>query len=179
MSLPVGRHVLGPGTATILVRTYREGVAAHAGHDLIIELTRWEATVQFTAAGSGSTIELSADPRSLEVREGVHGLKPLSDRDRAEIAKTIDAKVLRGAPIAFRSSSVEPAGDDGRLTVTGQLELAGRSGPLAFELQAAPDGRVEATATVTQTAWGITPHSALMGTLKVRDAVDVTYTSGG
>ena len=115
----------GPDTGRLLVKTYREGVAAKVGHDLVIEVTRWEATVDLDA----STVELTADARSLEVREGVRGVKPLTDKDRREIAKTIDDKVLRGQPIAFRSSTVRSSDRDGPLVVEGELTMAGDDAP--------------------------------------------------
>jgi len=46
MALPTGTHTLGPDDASLQVKTYREGVAAKAGHDLIIDVTRWDATVE-------------------------------------------------------------------------------------------------------------------------------------
>ena len=36
----------GRDNASLQVRTYREGVAAKAGHDPIIDVTRWDATVE-------------------------------------------------------------------------------------------------------------------------------------
>jgi hypothetical protein len=51
--LPTGAYTLGPDRASLHVRTYREGMAAKAGHDLVIEVTRWDATV-----------EIAADPRA-------------------------------------------------------------------------------------------------------------------
>jgi hypothetical protein len=84
-------------------------MAAKAGHDLVIQVTRWEATVAIAADPASSTIQLSADQRSLHVREGVRGLKPLTNKDRSEIAKNIDDKVLHGQPISFRSSAVRLA----------------------------------------------------------------------
>src|ERR671929_1242535 len=113
MALPAATHRLGPNNASLQVRTYREGVAAKAGHDLIIDVARWDATVEVAGDPAGWTIELNADPRSLEVREGVGGVKPLTDKDRLEIRKNIDEKILGGHPIGFRSSGVRPA-DDGR-----------------------------------------------------------------
>jgi polyisoprenoid-binding protein YceI len=170
---PIGRHTLGPANATIHVKTYRQGVASRAGHDLVIEVTRWEATLSIDTDWSDAAIELTADPRSLEVREGLHGVKPLTDKDRAEIRKNIDEKVLRGAPIKFRSSRLEPLDDGSRVKVTGDLEMAGATRPIAFELGVAADGTLDATAALTQSAWGIKPYSALMGALKVRDELDV------
>ena len=69
------------------------------------------------------------------MREGLHGVKPLTDKDRADIRKTIGEKILRGQPIVFRSTAVEPG--DGALTVRGELELAGTTRPAGFELTAA------------------------------------------
>src|SRR3954454_21084333 len=134
MALPPGTHRLGPGNASLQVRTYREGVAAKAGHDLIIDVTRWEATVEVAEESGGSPIELTADPRSLEVREGLRGVKPLTDKDRLEIRRNIEAKVLSGHPIRFRSNSVLLVDDGGRLTVEGELSMAGRARPLIAHL---------------------------------------------
>ncbi len=39
VSLRAGIHELGPDTASLVVKTYREGLAAKAGHDLIIDVT--------------------------------------------------------------------------------------------------------------------------------------------
>jgi polyisoprenoid-binding protein YceI len=153
------------------VRTYREGVAQKVGHDLIIDVEQWEATAEVDEDGTLSAVELNADPRSLQVREGLHGVKPLTDKDRADIRKTIDEKALRGQPIAFRSTAVELAG--GALTVRGELDLAGTTRPATFALNAATDGRVGGTLPVTQSEWGIKPYRGLMGALKVRDTIDV------
>ena len=103
------------------VRTYREGVAQKVGHDLIIDVEQWQATVEVAEDGSLSAVVLDADAHSLKVREGRNGLKPLSDRDRAEILKNIDQKILHGQQITFRSTAIER--DDGRLTVSGELTV--------------------------------------------------------
>jgi polyisoprenoid-binding protein YceI len=135
----------------------------------VIEVTRWEATVDLDA----STVELTADARSLEVREGVRGVKPLTDKDRRDIAKTIDDKVLRGQPIAFRASTVRSSDEDGPLVVEGELTIAGTTRPVAARLDVDADGRVSGTIPLAQTDWGITPYRGLMGALKVRDEVEI------
>jgi hypothetical protein len=131
----------GPDNASLHVHTYREGVAAKVGHDLIIEVTRWEATVD-----EGS-IELTADPGSLEVREGHRGVKPLTDKDRREIRKNIDA-------------------------VAGELTMAGATRPVSVRLETT-GGRIRATIPLVQSEWGIKPYRGLMGALKVRDDVEI------
>jgi hypothetical protein len=171
MAFRAGTHTVGPDSGSLQVRTYREGLAQKAGHDLILDVGRWQATAEVRDDGALCDVQLTTDPRSLRVREGLHGVKPLAEKDRTEIRETIDEKILRGQPIAFRSRAVEPA--NGRLTVRGELVLAGTTRPASFELDAAADGRVTGTLRVTQTEWGIKPYRGLMGALKVRDEVEI------
>jgi len=171
VALRYGSHTIGRADGTLQVRTYREGVAQKIGHDLILDVGQWQATVEVGEDGVPSALGLEADGRSLEVREGLHGAKALSDKDRADIRKSIDEKVLRGERIAFRSSSVERK--DGRLVVHGELTLAGTTRPAEFELALAANGDLTGTLSVTQSEWGIKPYRAFMGALKVRDDVEV------
>jgi hypothetical protein len=164
-----GSHRIGPDHGSLVVKTYREGVAAKAGHDLVIDVTRWQATID-TVAG---TLELTADPRSLAVREGVGGVKPLTDRDRSEILRNIDDKVLGAQPIEFRSSSVRMPDGEGQIAVEGELTMAGNTRPVSARLDIGSDGRVAGTITLAQSAWGIKPYRGLMGALKVRDEVEI------
>jgi len=171
---PAGTFHLGPENASLQVNTYREGAGAKVGHDLVIDVTRWEATIELAADPAGSSIRLTVDPLSLEVREGRRGFKPLTGKDRAEIAKTIDAKVVGGSPISFTSRSVRGgAGAGSPLVVEGDLSLAGQTRPITAELAMTDDGHVTGTIPVTQTTWGIKPYRGLMGALKVRDDVEV------
>jgi polyisoprenoid-binding protein YceI len=167
VSLAPGSHRVGPETGSLVVKTYREGVAAKVGHDLVIEVARWEGTVDI----AGSTIELSADSSSLEVREGLRGVKPLTDKDRVEIRKNIDDK-LRRLPIRFRSSAVRIDGD-GHLVVEGELTMVDVTRPVTAPLRVEADGRVGGTIALAQSDWGIKPYRGLMGALKVRDEVEI------
>ena len=156
----------GPDTGSLEVHTYREGVAAKVGHDLIIEVTEW------AGSDDGGALELTADPRSLVVREGRRGVKPLTDKDRASIRKTIEGEILGTEQIVFRSTSVEEG------AVKGDLTIAGRTQPVEFELRREGD-RVRATVPVVQTRWGIKPYRGLMGALKVRDDVEIVLDAAG
>ena len=150
MAVATGSHKLGPESASLRVKTYREGVAAKVGHDLVIDVTRWEATVDIAADPARSRVELSADSRSMEVREGVRGVKPLTDKDRGEIRRNIDEKVLHGQPISFRSSAVRLVDGDARLVVDGDLTISGSTPPIT------PSSTSTAEA-VAQSSWGIKP----------------------
>jgi YceI-like domain len=170
MALSPGTHQLGPSDGRLEVRTFREGVAQKVGHDLIIDVTGWSATVEVGADGALASIGLEADAGSLQVREGHNGLKPLSDKDRADIRKSIDEKVLLKQPITFRSSAVQNVGG---VTVLGELTIVGTERPASFELQVGDDGHVTGSLPVTQSEFGIKPYKAFMGALKVRDQVDI------
>ena len=101
---------------------------------------------------------------------GSGGISPLGDEEKAGIAQTIDEEVLEGGTIEFRSTRVSER-DDG-LDVEGELDLLGVRRPLAFAL--ALDGEhLTGSAQVKQTDWKIKPYSALFGTLKVLDTVEV------
>jgi polyisoprenoid-binding protein YceI len=172
MPIPPGRYMLGPNDATLTVRTGKAGAASKAGHNLRIEVTSWSSTLDVPDAPEKAEMALTADPRSLRVREGTGGMQALGDDDMASIEQTIDDEVLEGAAIQFRSRTVRP-GPGGALSVEGDLELAGSRHPVAFDITAGEDGRLTGSARIRQTEWGIKPYSALFGTLKVVDEVDV------
>ena len=163
-------RVFGPDNARLTVSTKRTGAASKAGHDLLIEVGSWSATLDRDA---DPALTLTADSRSLRVLEGTGGIQALDDDDRAGISQTIDEEVLKGTPIEFRSTSVELSGDGAPAAVEGELELAGKRHPISFELTAGEDGRLTGRATVKQSDWGMRPYSALFGTLKVADEVEV------
>lgn len=140
------------------------------GHDLVIEVGSWEATL---VVGPESSITLDADGGSLTVIEGTGGAKALSDKDKKSIAKSIDSDILKKAKIEFRSNSVSPSDDGSQLTVAGDLTLVGQTAPVDFTISVADDGQLTGSATVTQTTYKIEPYSALFGALKVLDDVEV------
>ncbi len=131
-------------------------------------MTAWEATLDLEAGSA----ELSADATSLRVEKGTGGMQALGDEDKDNIHRTIDDDVLKRQNVTFHSTSVEPAGE-GRYRVEGELTLVGATQPVTFDLAVADDGTIDARATVTQTRWGVKPFSALFGTLKVLDDVEV------
>lgn len=174
MVLAPGTYKLGPENGALLVRTGRTGAAAKAGHDLVLCVTSWEATLEVGEAPADTRVALTADATSLRVREGTGGIQALGDDDRANIEQTIDDDVLKRQGIAFRSTGVQPAAGGSALNVQGDLTLAGTSRPITFDVAVADDGRLSASAVVQQTGWGMKLYSTLFGTLKVADEVQVT-----
>jgi hypothetical protein len=160
----------GPDNASLTVRTGRTGAAAKAGHDLLIEVCSWEATLDVDAQPA---LVLTADSRSCRVLDGTGGIQALGDDDKSSIVETIEKEVLKGTPIAFRSTAIRRGADGRSLAVEGELELRGKPAPARFELALDGDGRLSGVATVKQTDWGIKPYSTLFGTLKVADEVQI------
>jgi polyisoprenoid-binding protein YceI len=173
VSLPPGTYRLGPADGTLSVRTERTGAAAKAGHNLLLHVTAWDATLTAAEDPAATMLELAADGASLRVIEGTGGMQLLGDDDKADIQKTIDDDVLKRQDILFRSTSVTPAVGGSGLRVEGDLTLRGTTRPLAFDV--AVDGdQVGATAVIKQSDWKIKPYSALFGALKVVDEVEVS-----
>jgi polyisoprenoid-binding protein YceI len=176
VSLQAGTYKLGPDDGTLSVQTGRTGAAAKAGHDLLIHVTAWEATLAVGDDPADTSIELAADAASLRVREGKGGMQSLGDDDKENIHQTIDDDVLKRQAISFRSTGV--TGGDGTLTVEGELTVRGTTRPLTFDLDIGEDGRLSAVAVLKQSDWGMKPYSTLFGALKVADDVRVEIDAG-
>jgi polyisoprenoid-binding protein YceI len=172
MTIEAGTYSVGPNDGALTVRTARRGAIAKAGHDLLIEVGHWGATVELAADPAQSVLELTADSNSLKVLKGTGGIQSLSDKDTAGIEQTIEQEVLKGTAITFRSTSVQPSGE-GRFSVKGDLELAGGNNPVGFDLEIGDDGHLTGSAVVRQSAWGMKPYTAMFGALKVADEVQV------
>lgn len=175
MAIQAGRHPLGTSQGRVTLRTSRDGLVAQAGHDLTIDAARWSGEIVIGEDEVPASLEVKVDLNALVVRDGTGGIKPLTDRDKREITVTA-RKVLsadRYPDAVFTATSFEPgrSGADG--TISGTLELAGRSRPQRLQVSQNGPGRYRATTTVRQTDFGIKPYSAFLGALKVADAVEV------
>lgn len=166
-----GSFRLGPDSGRVVIKTGRAGLAARAGHDLTLELTRWSATVTVPDDGvAGAEVTAELDLGSLSVLEGTGGAKPLSDKDRRDILNTA-GKILRGGTARFTSTRIIPAASGG--AIEGTLTLNGTTKPARLQLVSRGPGQYRGTATVRQTDHGITPYTGFFGTLKLKDEVTV------
>jgi len=173
MTVVAGRHRLGPERGRILVRTFRDGLAAQAGHDLTIEATRWSGELDVNDDLSPAGLDVRVDLGALVVREGSGGVKPLTDRDRREIAVT--ARKVLGAgqhpEAVFAADAFKPVNGGGE--IGGTLTLRGQERPLRLHVGQTGADRYHAEAQVVQSDYGIKPYTAFLGALRVRDAVDI------
>ena len=114
----------GPDNASLHVHTYREGVAAKVGHDLIIEVTRWEATVERRLDRADRRPGLARGPRGASRRQAAHGQGPAGDpqehrrQDAGQLADRVplhERRRRRGrgrADDGGRDAAREPAARD-------------------------------------------------------------------
>ena len=191
MAATSGNFRLGPDTGRVVIKTGRAGLAAKAGHDLTIEVTRWSARVEVPAESDGgqsaATVSAELDLGSLEVREGTGGAMPLTDRDRREIKKQMGG-ILRGGTATFASSRIIPSGSllaPGGTTppnppaaggaIEGTVTLNGTSQPARLQLTDSGSGRYRGSVTLAQTGFGIKPYTGFFGALKLKDEVVVEF----
>jgi hypothetical protein len=172
-----GTFRLGPDNGRVILKTGRAGLAAKAGHDLTIEVTHWSARVEVPdeeVGGVGATtVTAELDLGSLAVREGTGGAKPLTDRDRGEIKKTISG-ILGDGQASFISSRIIRTGASGG-AVEGTLTINGKTQPARLQIWEHGPGQYRGTGTVVQSGYGIKPYIGFFGALKLRDEVEVEF----
>jgi len=172
-----GNFRLGPENGRVVLKTGRQGIAARAGHDLTIEVTRWSAQVDVPDEQAGgvtaATVSAELDLGSLEIRTGTGGAKPLTDRDRGEIKKTMSGLIGTGTA-SFTSSRIVRVGRTGG-AIEGTFTLNGQSEPVRLQVSEPAPGRYRGTAQVVQSALGIKPYVGFFGALKLKDEVGVEF----
>jgi polyisoprenoid-binding protein YceI len=179
VTVTAGEYRFGPECGRLTLKTTRVGLAAKAGHDLTIEVTRWSAHVVVPGDDQGdpsaATLSAEADLGSLTTREGTGGAKPLTQTDRDEIDKTA-RRILAGrgnATATFESSQAKVLPDGGE--IEGTVTINDTARPLRLRLTEQGPGRYQGTGTIVQSAHGIKPYSAFLGTLKLQDEVKLEF----
>lgn len=170
-------HVLDAATSELSLWTYKAGLLSRVAHDLCFHAEGVEATV--TRSEHVISVQLSFPVAGLRVQGQVKNgqVKPLSSKDHAEIEGNL-LKVLDGArfPKIVYSGAGEATADGA--TLEGTLTIAGRERPLPLRArleQADGESRVQGEIRFLQSTFGIKPFSALMGALKVKDEVRVSW----
>ena len=152
-------------------------MGAKLAHDLILAPSQWSGTLNVDADNpAASSATLSIDARSIEILEAVGGMKSLSDKDRRDIGKNIDDKVLetgKHPTLTFESTSV--SGSAPNFNAAGNMTIKGTTRPVNVNL-AVNGSQVTAKTSVSQKDFGIKPFSAMMGAIKLRDDVDFELT---
>ena len=163
----------------LILRTGVSGRAARMGHRLTIAMKRWQATVNWAGARPVAA-EFVVEVDSFEVLRGEGGVKALSGPEKA-LVKSNALKSLgvnRYPQIRFAVDTLEQT--DAGYRLTGTLQIHGTTRDRVIVLRAEDLGdawRLSTRAAVRQSDFGVKSHSMLMGSLKVRDEVTVSFTA--
>jgi polyisoprenoid-binding protein YceI len=160
-----------------VIKSYKDGMGAKLAHDLILSPRQWKGTLNVDADNpAASSATLSIDARSIEIVEAVGGMKGLSDKDRKDIGKNIDEKVLQTGKfpeLTFESTSV--SGSEPNFNVAGNMTITGTTRPVNVSLNV-NGTQITAATKISQKDFGIKPFSAMLGAIKLRDDVDFELT---
>jgi polyisoprenoid-binding protein YceI len=175
----------------LIVRVYRAGALAAAGHNHIIASHTLAGTIYLPDDRLGSSFEvriaadaLTVDEPELRAAEASADFPAdVSDSARAGTRRNmLSSAVLDAADypeIVLRAVRLEPAHDAAAALLTAHLdaEVRGQHHPLAVTARYALAGdtlTVSADAALTQSELGLTPFTALMGALAVQDEMRVS-----
>lgn len=119
------------------------------------------------------TVELSVDAAKLRALDPK--LSP-NRRDTVQASMTgpqvLD--VAKYPTISFRSTTIDDR-DPKRWTITGNLTLHGSMHPVTFQVLRTDESHFRGSATIRQTAFGITPIRIAGGAVSVKDDVKVEF----
>jgi polyisoprenoid-binding protein YceI len=166
--------------SSLTVFVGKAGLLSALGHDHIIAAKSFggRAMVPASDLGQGS-LEFEVEAKSLVVAD-----QGISDKERNEIQEAMHAVVLetsRFPKIGFRSVSIanlKPSGEGQSFTLNGDLTLHGVTRRVAVPvIVTITSERLRATGEITikQTDFGIKPYSAGLGSVKVKDAVKLSF----
>jgi hypothetical protein len=160
-------------SAEVFVFTFKEGLLSAVAHDLKLKVTSFSIDVE------GDRVTADFDAASLRVvspmKNGAENPGAVPAAMYGEIEKNVVRDVLHSAKhprISFESTAVSATEVRGRLTLHGQTkDISCR--------RRDEGGRRVAEVTLDQREFGITPYSAMLGTLKVKPEVTVRVTVPG
>jgi polyisoprenoid-binding protein YceI len=175
-------YTVDPKASEVRIHVDKSGVFGFAGHTHEVSAPVAEGRVEVVAADlPRSTVRVAFDATALRVSgEG----EP--KEDVPEVQRTMESeKVLDVAKfprITFNSKTIdviERNGDRLKLRITGDLMLHGITKPEHADVSVTlTNNRLTAQGTliVQQTNYGIEPVTAGAGTVRVKDAVRITFT---
>ncbi len=181
MALKAGTYKLTSSSGKLCVYTFKEGFLSAVAHDLLIEATQFSVNLTISDADNqpfSADAEIQAN--SLKVicamKEGRQQPDTLKAKDKADIEEATTKDVIHPTKfptIGFHSTDVQAKA--GGYHVKGELTLHGTTRSIAFDVAVANDKDVTGKITLSQKDFGIKPYKALLGTLKVKNELDVAF----
>ena len=148
----------------VRVWTFKDaGLLSAVAHDL-----RFGGPLRVRRDGARVEATLPLAELRLEGKVTRRGVERMSERDHADVERTLTTKVIDAA----RFPDVVFRGELDGAEAKGTLSFAGRTLPLAVPVRR-EGGRLLATFEVAPSRWGVAPYSAMFGQLKLQDRVRV------
>jgi len=180
MSLKAGTHRLSANSGKISVYTFKEGLLSKLAHDLLIDVTDFMVNLEVPAAGfTAGSLGLELKTNSLKVvcalKDGKPNPEALKEKDIEDIEKDMAGKVLETAKypaVSFSSKAIQEK--KGGYHIKGELNLHGVTKTIDFDMDTSGDN-LKGKITLFQKDYGIKPFKAMMGTLKIKNEVTITF----
>lgn len=181
MAVKEGDYHLTASSGKLSVYTYKEGFLSAVAHDLLIEVTNFHVELHVPAAGmSLASVKAEIQANSLKVicamKDGLHRHDLLKEKDKADIEVATFKDVLhpdKYPAINFRSTDLQEK--EGAYHVKGELTLHGTTRPVEIHARTTTGNDLKGKLVLSQKDFGIKPYKALLGTLKVKNEVEITF----
>ncbi len=168
---------LNPTTSRIQIHLGTAGAAGFLGHPHLIETPIKQGTFVYHPNEPGrSSVELAVDASALRVMDPKR-----PEKERGEIQATMQSDRVLGSKqfsaITFKSVNVEPRARD-HLAITGNLTIRSQTRPVKVDVtleQAGGHLKAVGKSQFLQTTFGIRPVTAGLGTVRVRDRMEITF----
>jgi polyisoprenoid-binding protein YceI len=168
------------GTSRVLVHVGKAGVFGFAGHDHEVEAPVTGSVSVDRADVSRSQVVLEFDAASLRVTGEGEPAEDVPEVQRTMVSERV-LDVKRYPTVVFRSKRItgaDAAGAAARLTVAGDLSLHGVTREVVVPVRVALEGdalTADGTVTIRQSDFGIQPVTAAGGTIRVKDALEISF----
>ena len=179
MSLKAGSYCLDTNSGNLYVYTFKEGLLSKLAHDLLIDITNFKVHLDVPEAGfTSGSLELEIQANSLKVicalKDGER-TDALKEKDIADIEKDMGGKVLHPDkyPTAnFRSKAIQEK--DGGYKINGDLNLHGVTKSIDFDIDTNGEN-LKGMISLLQKDYGIKPFKAMLGTLKIKNEINIGF----
>jgi polyisoprenoid-binding protein YceI len=182
-----------PGTvyevvaSDVTVLVYRDGMLKELGHNHVIASTGLTGRIELREPLEASSLSLDLPLASLVVDDparremaGTEFPDNLSESDRQGTrSNMLGAALLDAAHFpTLRLTGLAIDGESPRFRVTTRVSLAGREREIVVPVELARDGQTltaSGSFTVTHAELGLSPFTAAMGALRVREDMKISY----
>jgi len=182
------KYRINSGESLVYALVYKHGMAAAIAHDHVIHASKLTGKLNWNPTDdtrrhlnvTATVADFLPDADSLRTKVGLP--LTLKEKDRATILGHIldegQLWVAKHNTISFASTSIKGTleGDSGTVDLKGNLTIRGEQRPIALKIQLEQQGekiRAKGKLRILQSNFGYKPYSALFGTLKVKDEVDI------